>query len=125
MIEITYADALDGLKALVAEAGEDFIYSKRGAGDGYSGRCFYVFEGKPDCIVGKYLAKVGVSLDELKKADGRGFGEPADALLDRLEFNDVITIEPKAIALLQEAQYHQDQGNTWGCALRRAVARTS
>jgi len=120
MIEITYADALAGLKVIVAEAGADFVYSKRGAGETYDGRCVYVWDGEPDCIVGKYLAKVGVPIDRLRKADSMGFGEPARALLHDLEHQGMIDIEPDAIRLLQETQYHQDQGRTWGHSLSTA-----
>jgi hypothetical protein len=121
-INITSEDIRAGLKALVDEKGEGFVYSKRDTRQDSQGRCVYVHQGEPDCIVGQFLARQGVSVERLKKADtGFMFGQAAFDLLDALEFEKVISISHMGKNALQVAQSAQDRGDTWGTALGEAL----
>lgn len=120
MIEITFEDTKAGLKALVDEQGSDYVYPKRSYGFSSGEVCRYVHEGKPDCIVGQFLAARGVPLEYLKEADTAysGGGEPGDELLHSLARKEVINIDVKSISVLFEVQHLQDNGRTWGDAVR-------
>jgi hypothetical protein len=115
MIEITFDSAIDGLKALVEEQGEDFIYPRAER----DGSCVYVHEGKPDCIVGRFLAAQGVPLERLVKADteGSGPGLAAGILLGRLSDEGTVYSGDGVKNLLDSIQYRQDRGEPWGAAL--------
>jgi len=116
MIEITFDSTVTGLKALVEEEGADFVYAKR------EGVC--VYDGKPDCIVGRFLAAQGVPLERLKEADTGSFGSglAAHSLMRDLGDEGVISYDGSARSLLSEVQHNQDQGLPWGVALSEALA---
>lgn len=114
MIEITYQSVVDGLSAIVAERGEDFVYPR------YAGQCTYVYDGKPDCGVGCFLDSVGVPLERLAEADGGG-GIGASTLLEQLEGEGVASADEDAKRLLDTFQAGQDNGHTWGSALDGAI----
>jgi hypothetical protein len=121
-INITDDDIKNGLLALVIKEGEDFVYSKRDTRQDSQGRCVYVHQGEPDCIVGQFLARQGVSVERLEKADtGFAFGQSAFDLLDALEFEKVISISHMGKEALLVAQSAQDRGDTWGTALGKAL----
>jgi hypothetical protein len=121
-INITDDDIKNGLLALVIKEGEDFVYSKRDATEESVGRCVYVHQGKPDCIVGQFLAGKGVPVERLEKADtGFAFGQSAFGLLDALEFEKVISISRMGKEALLVAQSAQDRRETWGAALDKAL----
>jgi hypothetical protein len=122
MIELSNRAVIEGLKALVDEKGEEFVYVK---GDGLDGStCRYVRNGKPDCMIGQFLAKAGVPLERLARADEPvgfgGGGSPACDLLKELKAEGVVSITDKGIAALQAAQSRQDRDYPWGAALRSA-----
>lgn len=121
-IEITRELTATLLEEMVAEAGEDFVYAKRQTNTG-APACRYVWQGEPDCGVGKFLHTLGVPLTELEDADKYNFGggQPARSLLDRLEQEGVITIDWVSKRALAEFQYSQDMGSAWGTALRHAL----
>jgi hypothetical protein len=119
MIEITNDVVRTGLQALVDAAGEDFVYTQRP--DTAGTRCVYVHEGKPDCIVGQFLVGLGVSIERLESADARFGGVPAYELLDQLEQEGIIEGSWQAHSALNSAQAAQDDGHTWGEALRHAL----
>lgn len=117
MIEINAQSVIDGLSAIVAEVGEDFVY-RRGLG-------VYVDQGSPSCIVGHYLASVGVPLDRLSKADTAAPGGTSEAvlrLLGKLREEGVLTADSGAALILSAVQWRQDEGCTWGEALDLGVA---
>lgn len=126
LIEITADSVKQGLEALVAEKGEDFIYTERpvaGMDDDDDTSCRYVWDGKPDCFIGQFLAKEGVPLERLANADlfMGGLGHPAVTLLGQLEREGVVTVTDAAKQMLQAAQNKQDSGKTWGTALACAM----
>lgn len=117
MIEITHQSVVDGLSAIVAECGEDFVYPSRG------GECVYVYNGKPDCIVGRFLASVGVPVERLAKADTVDLDGSIAAgdLLERLQQEGIASADRFARNILQVVQVKQDGGHTWGEALDMAL----
>lgn len=121
-IEITIETVEKGLRALVDQYGENFVYDKHETECG-SFECTYVRDGQADCIVGKFLVAQGVPLERLAEADlaFHGAGLPADCLLSELRHEGCITISGESISALKEVQYQQDDGNPWGVAVRRAL----
>lgn len=113
MIEITLNSAYEGLRAVVEEAGEGFIYRRVGL------RCVYVSDDAPSCLVGRFLHSIGVPLEELKDAD-RDIAKSARQLIHHLQGTGVVSAEPGVDAMLHAAQEVQDSGETWGYALRVA-----
>lgn len=110
VITITKLSALGGLKALVEEHGEEFVYSQNISGPGPS--CVYVRDGEGSCMVGKFLAAVGIPLERLALADAGG-GMTASELLYSLEDDGLIDFEPGLPFMLQATQNVQDLGRTW------------
>ena len=121
-INISDDDIKNGLSALVIKQGEDFVYSKRNVTEDSEGRCVYVHQGKPDCIIGQFLAGKGVPVERLKQGDTTTFfGQSAFDLLDDLREEGVIAISWKGMNALQAAQSMQDRGRTWGDAATFAL----
>lgn len=118
MIEITLESAIEGVAAIVEEFGENYVYDR-----GERDRCDYVREGEPSCLVGKFLAAQGVSLERLEKADTSGVfsdGLSAGELLEQLRKEGVIQITPGVLRFLGDLQGRQDFGTPWGEALKLA-----
>lgn len=116
MIELTYATTVEILDGLVEEFGSDYVYDK-----GSDGKCHYVRDGKPSCIVGHVLAKVGVPIERLKAADTTSpDGISAGSLLGGLVTEGVLHATGSVWTLLAEAQYWQDRSTPWGEAVREA-----
>lgn len=118
VITITKVSALEGLKALVEEYGEDFVYEQNTDEDALS--CAYVRGGEPSCMIGKFLAAVGVPLERLERADTLG-GDPATHLINKLVNEGVLDVEYGVRGILATAQVTQDSGDTWGSAYDRAA----
>lgn len=118
MIELNYTTAVEILDGLVEEFGSDHVYVK-----GMYGKCDYVRGGKPSCIVGHVLAKVGVPIERLSQADTGNFGGgiSAHSLLRELQEEVVLApIDGSVRALLSEAQSAQDSSSPWGKAVEQA-----
>ncbi|MDT4903312.1 MAG: hypothetical protein QOH52_1328 [Pseudonocardiales bacterium] len=112
---IDVVQALDLLEQCVSERGCGYVYApKWSARDGYS-TCQYVHNGKPDCIIGLAFAKSGVPVETLQTLSG-----------DRLaglhsEHRLPIHLTLGALVVFRAAQRAQDQGLSWGVALRQAT----
>ncbi|HEY6018507.1 MAG TPA: hypothetical protein VIY48_00970 [Candidatus Paceibacterota bacterium] len=124
MIEITLDSAIAGLRAIVAEVGEDFVYAQKADEAGWKS-CLYVHNGAPDCIVGRYLASVGVPLERLAKADDGASRGSIDAfnLMDALNHEGVVQASYGVSRFLRDVQERQDVGQAWGEALEIALSR--
>lgn len=109
--KITTEDFMTALEKVVAEQGEDFVYTPLFAPA--SPQCYYRHYGKPGCIVGHALEELGVPYDTTW--DNHPGGLRASALL-----RDFTDSEPGVIAAATSAQHVQDSGNTWGEALSSA-----
>ena len=116
MIEMNYDETVTILSDIVEEFGPETVYQKKG-----EGRCVYTHNGQPDCLVGKFLARVGVPIERLEAADKpHGATTSADTLLEALEMEGVLRVDRLAHYLLAEVQYRQDGSEAWGDALRQA-----
>jgi len=112
---LSYDRALELLREVVAEFGEDYKYPHYPAErlpDGRKLRCFYVRDDQPSCIVAHVLHRAGIPVQDLVKVEGLG---PADTEGTTLfgQWADLL-----ARQLLREVQVQQDEGETWGNALQ-------
>jgi len=106
---IDAARALDLLRQAVAQDGygDDYVYP-------YLNDCQYVRNSAPSCLVGHALHLGGWSVDAL---DGLINTPVRDAV--RIGFT---SLDKEAANVFDLAQVVQDQGGTWGEALRAAEA---
>jgi hypothetical protein len=108
----TAQQALELLEQAVATRGPDYRYPLRPAASGQSDACRYVWDGEPDCLVAVALSLAGWSVAELREIEA--FGQ-----IGNLPHPDA-RISWQAIEVLRCAQYAQDEGTSWGDALRSA-----
>jgi hypothetical protein len=112
---IDVVEALDLLEQCVTERGCDYVYAPRWRMRGGYSTCVYAYKGKPDCIIGLALAKSGVPVETLQTL--------SSSRLACLYSGDRLAIDLTlgAVAVFRAAQGAQDQGLSWGVALRRAT----
>jgi|SRR5882757_1231821 len=116
-IQITPGIVVAGLRDLVVLKGEDYVYEPDGRD-----RCDYVRSGEPSCIVGRFLANLGVPLERLEKADATYGGISVGTLLEQLEEEGVIDrVSFRATQVLSKVQHRQDSGIPWGVAVQEAL----
>lgn len=114
-IVVTRENAIRAMTEVVKEAGVDHVYKQHiGAG------CSYVYEGQPDCLVGRALHKLGVSIETLEAMD-EDFGAFYSVVSTHLP--EELDITAEAWRVLSLAQECQDRGHTWGVALDTAKGR--
>lgn len=106
------------LEEVVAEAGADYVCPKRplipseyGPGTG----CHYVWENKPDCIVGRVLFKLGWTLDELRQIENM-----IAIRIPREEAELGSRLSIYSWEILSFAQQWQDLGHEWSKCLAYA-----
>lgn len=114
-IRITAARARRLLREVVAEAGRDRQVTGWGAGA-------YMWRGCPMCMVGRALARAGVSKGELRAMDGAQRSE-----IDVVRLPARVGVTMAARRVLSAAQQAQDHtrdraGLSWGEALDLALA---
>jgi hypothetical protein len=109
---LTYSRAVELLREVVAEAGEDFVYESPIEP---KSRCLYVHDGQPGCIVGHVFHRAGVSVEDLAGVED---WTPLDYEEVR-QFCD--WADEPARKLLAAVQVQQDDCTPWGEALRRAL----
>lgn len=105
---VTLAEVTTAMEAVVAEAGEDYVYTTEAFGP-----CLYLDDGEPSCIVAHVVAAISPeTVPELKSFE----------YLNPNDFNlSTVIFDPVACQFLQAAQIVQDQpGKTWGEALASA-----
>jgi len=115
MKKVTYEAVLSALTEVVAAEVPEYSYEPKEGEEGT--RCFYVWEGQPDCGVGRALHKLGVPLEALSEHEGVG----AQSLLDHLELDEVIATDEQSKYMLRAFQRRQDVGVTWREALKTAT----
>lgn len=103
---ITREDILGHLRAVVAEAGEDYVYNK------VRGWQLYVRDGKYDCIAARAFGRLGVLTSDLAPYEGYGVSHVVKKL--HLDMTQDATI------VLARAQNAQDRGCAWGAVLALA-----
>ena len=109
---IKVSDLWAEVKKVAAEQ-PDKVYEKPGD------TCAYEFDGKPSCLVGHAMFRLGVPLDVIRLCDNHGAIEHA---LDEVptEFDESGDEERVYRALLGWAQGAQDSGKPWGEAVAEA-----
>lgn len=108
------SNAIELLKEVVREQGEDFVYELPN-GDG---TCLYEFDGKASCGVGKVMEKMGVPASTLAEWDTRPVNM-ARELYEAGHFPEGIT--PYEAEVLDRFQKEQDRGMRYGEALEEAL----
>ena len=115
--------ALELLIDVVDQYGEDTVYEKivdlRAGSDpdsNYSPGCWYEYNNEPSCLVAHALHNAGVPLHVLRQLD---LGGHAAAELDVLDVGDLSEhVTEDAARIFNTAQVYQDNGDTWGEALK-------
>lgn len=114
---------LDTLDEIVEEFGPDYVYKPKTVLDIDGAACVYVVDGKPSCLAGQVLFRLGVSVDDLAKNDHErgyvsiGATNPANGA----EFEVPLDLSRFAFKVLRVAQTQQDMRYSWGKA--RDLAR--
>lgn len=112
---------LGHLKRIVAEAGDDYVYIPRlvEANVWDAGVCVkvcnYVWLDQPDCLAGRVLHAMGVSVDILRQYEGNG------CTAFKSQFWVKAYFEMSTLEVLRTAQIVQDQGQSWGVARDEAL----
>lgn len=131
MIEITYDNALSALNDAIVDMGADFVYEKGTFevedpwGDVQDKPlCAYLHNDEngnptvPGCLVGHALLKLGVSKEFLAKHNA---GPTASDVAQYMEAEGIASVTRKARTLFGWAQGRQDDGDSWGEAVKDAV----
>jgi len=113
-IELTPERALELMREVVAEYGEDHEYDPLQLPNGATA-CVYVHEGAPSCLVGHVLHRAGIPLDVMGAHENMGPAHP--------NFLRATGITEQVALPLAAAQDVEDEGMTWGQALAAAEAR--
>lgn len=114
MIEIkSTTEAIKILEKVVAIKGKDYIDPSVTMGE-----CEYQKDGVPSCIVGNFLFEIGVGVETLEELDSMP-DSAISSLKDELEANEVY-LSQEVLDSLSSAQCAQDEGATWGDALKAA-----
>lgn len=102
----------------IAAERPDYVYKGKGGGVGKPGRCVYVRDGQPSCLIGHALWGLGLIDATLEqRGSGQGFNTgDIHSLADTLKLD----IDSDSLDWLSHAQYRQDVGNTWGDAVQLA-----
>jgi hypothetical protein len=125
-IEIDEHRAIALVREVVA-GNEDHIYEYKpdlvGGDDGGPSACVYEYNGSADCLIGQALYKAGAPIEVLRRLNECGaiYSHMVKPLLEEFD----IFLTPQAIDVFSAAQGCQDQGDTWGEALRVAERRYS
>lgn len=97
----------------VKERGENYVYEHR--------HCVYYFDGKPACLIGVALDKVGHTLEEISKIHTNlnlgSNSAGAMSIMGNLGYAEIVCVAAG------EAQDIQDDKGTWGQALNQFIKR--
>ena len=118
----TLEDVLNAAREVVAERGEDYVYSNS-LNEGGSGKCVYANEdGTPSCLVGHVIHRLDPNV--FKNLAEKEFADDTTAaeLLTVEEYVPTDFWEMEAEAAMNTAQAYQDDGLPWGTALKAAGA---
>lgn len=111
---ITATQVADRVR-LIGEYEPDTVYfdmHQKHYGGG-SVECLYSLGDGPGCIVGKALYELGVSIETLRDLDAQDGGTKAIEIPGTIIERD----SDEAMQYIQDVQYSQDSGSTWGEAI--------
>jgi hypothetical protein len=92
---------------IIAQEGENYRYVTPEDGD----TCLYVYEGRPSCLIGRYLVSLGIPVEAFADIEGKS----VDDLFAANVFEPYgVTADYYAAAAMGGVQNHQDMGQTWG-----------
>jgi hypothetical protein len=97
------------MSEIVEEVGPSFVYL-RPTGES----CMYVRNGKPDCLIGRILHRMGVSLEKLQQCEEKG--------PDYINSKFNLGLYDSTLSILRKAQNMQDGGMSWGDVLKSSLA---
>ena len=125
-IQVTMEKVFEIADALVVEKGAGYKYDFPAGGR----QCFNVWEGKPSCIVGTIMHRLGVPVETMGGEYSEVFaGRDAMSITDlarSLETEGVIDfIDNRVIDALRYMQIEQDGGETWADAVAISRRRLS
>lgn len=109
-MHITYAMVRDDMPRIIATKGENFTYSPP---EGSDGTCQYIWNGKPDCLIGCYLVDLGIPIEAFESDQVK---EISDLVLDGTLIKYGYTVEPEAAHAMSKLQWLQDLAYSWGDA---------
>ena len=117
-IRIGLGNVVSEARTIALNADADFVYPAKYDPD-HGMSCFYVRNGEPSCFVGKLLYNLGVTVEELECLEGN----PAAALLVRLDDKGIITVDDdhRISEFLSVIQRRQDDGWTWKDSVLAAI----
>lgn len=108
---VDFEDAKSGVRAVIDRVGEDFVYTP------IDYICQYINkDGSPSCLVGHYLIDLEVPVSVLEENNYLEF----ETLVERGILDLWVTFTESAVSALNNAQYNQDFGLTWGTAFIEA-----
>jgi hypothetical protein len=108
-IRIDATRAIELLREVVAESGEDYRYEL--IETPYGPVCHYAHDDAPSCLVGHALHRAGVTVEQLASLDKH------DNHIASVELPAEVEITDEAQDVFAVAQDTQDDGKPWGVAL--------
>lgn len=126
---IDYLTAKEALEQAVAIKGEDFAFDSF---ESSSLGCLYAnSDGSPCCIVGTALHLLDIPLPDPASEENSYVFSPyanfastyTNKFLNRILLEQGYEFDERASELFRLAQVEQDEGMTWGKALRLALAK--
>lgn len=113
--ELTVKAVMDAMKQVVDDRPVGFRYADRVREIDdtlpQGTNCLYEINGKPACLVGMVLHRLGILDEALNMVTDRGNESGAEILVD--EMRNRWNIETGVGEVLMAAQNSQDTGNTW------------
>jgi hypothetical protein len=108
-MHVEYDDVRTQLPGVIALKGEEFVYTP------VQGQCVYVNdEGAPSCLIGYYLADLGVPTSVFDELDGSYNYLEIDTVISHGLLDEWVTFSQDAIDALVEVQSGQDCFLSWG-----------
>jgi hypothetical protein len=106
---ITHEDVLRVMAEVVEEYGQDYVYQECGE------MCVYIKGGKPSCLIGHVLVRLGVDVGFLTDRNSSRISSHKFS-----SWGGDLPWTGLATRVMQAAQSIQDTGGTWGRALAAA-----
>lgn len=103
------------LDEIVAEYPPGHCYEKVSYPPGFAPGCAYTYEGRPSCLIGILLSRLGYTVNEFSNNNIITIDE-----LCKLSDAAALFADGATVDFLREVQSHQDAGKPWDEAVRAA-----